>query len=86
MALTQEQLAASTRKQYGAVIIFKDGVTPEQAAQIIESISGYIEMPDPAEMIKWNPKLAGMSVTRIIATTFIRCFNPDWGSPVWYVP
>ena len=47
--------------QTGAVITFEEGVTPEEALELLKAI-------------------------REVVSIDAREFNPEWGSPVFYVP
>lgn len=68
-------------KQSGATIVFKEGITPEQAAIALESIAHLIEMPKPDR--RWLPK---ERLNQSPARLLVNEFEPEYGSPCWYIP
>jgi hypothetical protein len=86
--------------RYGALLVFRDGVTPQEAAAALERIRDVLDLP--AESTKYlpegpvvgrNPRTGGnVRVPSIpVKRPFqmidkIQAFNPDWGWPTWYVP
>jgi hypothetical protein len=68
----------------GATIVFKEGISADEAAKILALISDHIDLPDPNDkwMAKVAPRRVGQSAERIL----VEEFNPDHGWPVFYVP
>jgi hypothetical protein len=70
--------------QAGATIVFKPGISADEAAKILAQISQHIELPDPHDkwMAKCAPNRVGQSAERIL----INEFNPEHGYPCFYIP
>jgi hypothetical protein len=68
----------------GATIVFKEGISADEAAKILAQIREHIDLPDPNDkwMAKAAPSRVGQSAERIL----INEFDPQWGWPVFYVP
>lgn len=64
-------------KKLGAVVVFKDGVTPEQAEAALLTISHMIEGG-------YKRKREGEWVRT--PTPTVHSYDPDYGEPVWYIP
>jgi hypothetical protein len=81
----------------GSVIIFKEGVTPEQAEAALESIRDVLDLPEevskpvPAGR-QFNEELqVWKDCVRYERQPFqmadkIHSFDPTYGGPVWYIP
>ncbi len=67
-----------------ATIVFKEGISADEAAEILKRISNHIDLPDPQDkwMAKAAPQRVGQSAERIL----INEFEPEHGWPVFYVP
>jgi hypothetical protein len=67
--------------QTGAVLIFKPGVSPEQAARALAQIQDLLELPNPDAT--WTPReWKGKQPVECI----IHSYDPSIGSPCWYIP
>ena len=64
------------RKRYGAVVVFKEGVTKEEAERSL------LKMADDAGY----GALDNETYTAIKEGHCVEKFDPDEGSPVWYIP
>ena len=62
MKTSKNYVKPSSQLQVGAVLIFRDDVTKEEATQALLKLSSLLQ------------------------SVRVENFNPDWGSPVWYVP
>lgn len=60
----------SHRTRYGALLVFRDGVTKEEAVEALERIATVVE--PPRQPFKMSDK--------------IEEFDPEYGWPVFYVP
>ncbi len=63
-------------ERIGTVIVFKEGVTEGEAAEILMSIQDKIE-------IHCFPKTTN---TYRAAREMVRTFDDEYGGPVWYIP
>lgn len=54
----------------GAVLVFKDGVTEEQATNALKMLK------DVLDENYWNHIKLGL----------VQSFDPNYGGPVWYIP
>lgn len=76
--------------RHGALLVFRDGVTPQQAAAALEQIRSVLDLP--TETTKYQDRIVGGRMqTEAKRQPFqmidkIQSFNPDWGWPTWYVP
>ncbi len=62
------------QRRLGSVIVFKEGVTAEEAEAILLSLKDKVEIP-----IDWETNEPS-------ASRMLHSFNPNYGGPVWYVP
>lgn len=67
-----------------ALIHFEDHVSEEEAREALEAIAHVLKKPfrstfgmDVAEAAELPPVTVG---------DFVREYDDDWGSPVWYIP
>ena len=60
----------------GTVIVFKEGVSPGEAAHALSSIKEFIDLDQriPSEN-EWAT-----------INNLVEPFDPAWGFPVWYIP
>jgi hypothetical protein len=83
----------------GALLIFKEGVTPEEAATALEKICDVLDLPD--EVIEYvDGEEVDVAIGGIVRkqktvkpvkrpftmVTMVQSFDPKWGWPVWYIP
>lgn len=68
--------------RHGAVLVFRKGVTPEQAAAALERIRDVIEVPPAVR--DWTRESAPSRPFRMADK--VHEFDDEWGGPVWYVP
>jgi hypothetical protein len=71
----------------GSLLVFKAGTTQEEAVEALRSIRHLLELPEGGQYVK---AADGNSVKWVPGTTKVKDvlhkFNPDHGSPVWYIP
>lgn len=75
-------------RRYGAVIRFREDVSPEEAAQALAAIADKIDLPSftydgPHRFKKID--LAGAPV-RERARLLLHKYDDENGGPVWYIP
>jgi hypothetical protein len=75
-------------KRHGAVVVFKPGVTREQAARALASISDVLDFPKQSyRYVSVVPKGPIQSVTRPFKPEdAVHEYEDEHGSPVWYIP
>ena len=86
-------------KRHGAVVVFKEGVTPREAANALAKIADVLDLPENS--IKMVPcgttqvsvrgRTVKKDVVNMVREPFemidkINEFDDDWGGPVWYIP
>lgn len=78
--------------RHGALLVFKRGVTPEQAAAALESIREVLDLPAETTEYTDDQRAAGrFRAVRPSRRPFemrdkVSEFDDDWGGPVWYIP
>jgi hypothetical protein len=76
-----------TKTQFGAVVVFKPGVTRDEAERALQHIARVIELPDLPAWAQWSPEAKTVLASGgRPAALLVREFNPDHGSPVFYIP
>lgn len=84
-------------KRHGAVIVFKEGTTPEQMAKALNAIKDLIEIPSEAQEPVYQTKAEGYKgpgARRIVGYNkvpftwrhFVQEYDDQYGGPVWYIP
>lgn len=61
----------------GTVIVFKDGVSVDEAAHALSTIKNFIDF----RMSTIDTGNEWSNLQRMI-----REFDPEWGGPTWYIP
>ena len=85
----------STR--YGAVIVFKQGVTEEQIAKAMNALKDVIEVPETVEEpIRQTraqgykgpgaAKIIGYNKVPFTWRHLVQKYDDQYGGPVWYIP
>ncbi len=65
----------SESTQCGAVIVFRSDITLDQAEKLLAKWAKDLKAAEVSR--QWGPVIQSMTVDT---------FNPEWGSPVFYVP
>lgn len=81
-------------KRFGSVIVFKQGVTKEQAAKALASLAEVVEFPAKTyEYVPVEEKQARGAARKVkmVEVPFayahaVHDFEDEHGSPVWYIP
>lgn len=60
-------------QRVGSVIVFKEGVNRQEAAEALLKIKDLIEMPKDNNSFR-------------AALETVRTFDDEYGGPVWYIP
>lgn len=79
--------------QLGCVLVFREGLSKEDAVRALNSISHVLQLPattygteDTGQRTQYGQKVV-RSVTRPFRMADkIHEFNPEHGGPVWYIP
>lgn len=85
----------STR--YGAVIVFKEGVTEEQIAKAMNALKDVLDIPSEVEEPIYQTKeqgyrgLGARAITDYKKVPFqwrhlVQKYDDQYGGPVWYIP
>lgn len=80
-------MAINVKKRLGTVLVFKDGISREQAAKAIASLKDIVELPEQG--IDVGSRLGLKKAKRTpeqAASSKIYEFDPRYGQPVWYIP
>lgn len=64
------------KRRHGIVLVFKDGLTPEEILAILRGVDPKGRKVQDIIHPEWLPG----------EDNPIRSFNPEWGDPAWYVP
>lgn len=67
-------------RRVGALIVFREGVTVNEASKVIREM----EARGLVDREAWVEQKDGKYVPA--STTPVHSYNPDHGSPVWYIP
>lgn len=77
----------AVKKKLGTVLVFKDGVSREQAALRVAALTDILEIPEHG--IDVGPRAGLKKAKRTpeqAASSMIYEFDPRYGHPVWYIP
>tara|TARA_Y100000034_G_scaffold1017_1_gene1277 strand:+ start:4434 stop:4670 length:237 start_codon:yes stop_codon:yes gene_type:complete len=75
-------LATKSHRRHGAVLVFKRGVTPHQAAAALKKIADVLDIPERSFTFTRDGNIS----TRFHFTDLVNDFDERDGGPVWYVP
>lgn len=78
-------------KRIGTVLVFREDVTPEQAAEAVAKIADVLDLPE--ETYDWQTS-NGDGTGRVLGHTKrpyelidgIHEYDDEMGGPVWYIP
>lgn len=75
-------------KRIGCVLVFREGLTPEEAAAELEKIRGALELPEKTPHYIPNDKQRSLAVDwqPFQMVDKIEHFDDEQGGPVWYIP
>jgi hypothetical protein len=70
----------------GSLLVFKAGTAMEEAAAALRSIRHLLDLPEGGEWVK-NPDFSVRWVPGPLKVKdMVQKFDPEHGSPVWYIP
>jgi hypothetical protein len=74
-------------KRLGSVIVFKKGVTKEQAAKALASLAEVVEFPERS----FTYPSVGPKKVKLVEVPFthehaVHEYDEEYGGPVWYIP
>ena len=75
-------------ERLGTVLVFKRGVSPEEAAAALNLIRGVLDLPkETTHYEECAARRRMIPVTEPFKMIDkIHSFDPDMGGPVWYIP
>lgn len=73
-------------KQHGAVIKFKVGTSQEDIARALNSIKHLLDLPTTTTEYSSGNGYTPPTIRPFRWSDLVQSFNPEHGSPVFYVP
>jgi hypothetical protein len=72
--------------RHGAVLVFKEGVTSEQAAKALAKLKSVLAVPETTIDFVRSGNKARMVEKPFTFASMVESFDDTWGGPVWYIP
>ena len=79
-------------KRHGAVLVFKEGVTPSKAASALKKIADVLDLPKESfRTVEVGRNRNGQRRVAFRPAPFkmadkVHEFDDEYGGPVWYIP
>jgi hypothetical protein len=75
-------------KRIGTVLVFREGVSPEEAAKALEKIREILDLPEKTSRMVVNPDGRTCHFVEIPFEMVhkVEEYDDECGGPVWYIP